>query len=1203
MRKRFKNNFKKSVVFLLSTLIVFGSMPIQAMFADPAVEVELEAEETELLDDAFVFEAANEIDEIEVDFDTIEEDVTDGFDVPVFDVESGEIASFMDFSDTEIIVTIDENFNVMTEPDMWTYITDQLILWFSEHAIINPDLLTINVPDGWVYQILDFEGRPIVRLIPSFEGTIVVDIDEDWNVSISPDNIGITVRVDRENEYIAVFVPPGTNRENIELNLPDGWEYIFCDDDIGRISVLPPVVNDIEVTITVDCEMNISVSGDVGYSVSRRPDLVNGTLVLENSVVVLDGPLNGSNVNVVLPNGASMSLDFSDEFFVGGEWVISGSRTVTNGIQVHIIAPQNLDDYCDLIDVAVTVDCYLNVTVEGTEDYDVTIGAEITIILPPETNTYSLEMNIPSGWDYDVFNAGQWGGVIVTVIPAEEDEYCEFDVNPTRPIIATVDCEGVFVFENDPFGIVASPGMIYNPFTSERYRQFRFQFTLSPVPRGDAELQREIAEALENIVWNLPGDMVVHDQRPLWWQISENDDYYIPRLTVMFTGQSHCPQVIINIDCSFNVLVEFEGEPVRYRINYPVVLNLATELIQIDFDLPLLSSTEITFNVLDDRIGDLVIPRDVRIFSISITPSEWGVDQIVRVSMDFRVLYIPCEEELNDLHVDIEVDCDFNISFNGREVAYTVDHVFAGSSLERLRIVLEDPEAVILRGNITVNLPEQWEYITGFILTPTGPTSTSNGFSLGITITWPYGEENVCNIEEELVVIDVDCYLNFEVEGADVALYGIYSRGGESQGNILWMNLANLEIYDLEFILVNVPSDEWEVDIDWVEDGDHRFVRVIVVRPVNGGAYCEFEARISVNCEFEVDIQIEGYGLFDQSINYVDNRIVIEIPIHDPNNLVVSLPGSDWEVEIIHRETWWWGFGNLETAQIVISIPEDGGVYCENDMINQIGRGERAEISIDCDLNINFNSEYNVHFEVRNVTDPSPDRPWMDITLNIQAHNRIAPSDLYFTLPEGSEILVFSDTDNSLIGNRTMHIIIRIPEICEFNEPPIQDQYITIDVDCDRNVTVTGTEEYDTQNTGYDSEGDIYITLPAEVDRETLVVNTPGDSWEYRLVEEEDGRLTVIVTPNEGDEYCEMDDDDLDNEGGQGDGDNDGDLDDDGDDDLDNDDNLDNDESTDEEEEENNNLPQTGVIETSVAVAGVAIAGAGTIVAYAKKKK
>ena len=81
------------------------------------------------------------------------------------------------------------------------------------------------------------------------------------------------------------------------------------------------------------------------------------------------------------------------------------------------------------------------------------------------------------------------------------------------------------------------------------------------------------------------------------------------------------------------------------------------------------------------------------------------------------------------------------------------------------------------------------------------------------------------------------------------------------------------------------------------------------------------------------------------------------------------------------------------------------------------------------------------------------------------------------------------------------------------------------------------------------------------------------------------------------------DDQDLNNDDGQGDGGNNGDLDDDGDDDLDNDDNLDNDETTDEEEEELNNLPQTGVVATSVALAGVALAGAGTIIAYTKKKR
>jgi len=91
-------------------------------------------------------------------------------------------------------------------------------------------------------------------------------------------------------------------------------------------------------------------------------------------------------------------------------------------------------------------------------------------------------------------------------------------------------------------------------------------------------------------------------------------------------------------------------------------------------------------------------------------------------------------------------------------------------------------------------------------------------------------------------------------------------------------------------------------------------------------------------------------------------------------------------------------------------------------------------------------------------------------------------------------------------------------------EPPETD--ITINVDYDENVDVIMPRCVDNEDEDFECNDDddryiigdddrmnIVVTFPPGTDEDSITVNLPDDSWSYRIVEDEDGNVVVVITP------------------------------------------------------------------------------------------
>ena len=183
-----------------------------------------------------------------------------------------------------------------------------------------------------------------------------------------------------------------------------------------------------------------------------------------------------------------------------------------------------------------------------------------------------------------------------------------------------------------------------------------------------------------------------------------------------------------------------------------------------------------------------------------------------------------------------------------------------------------------------------------------------------------------------------------------------------------------------------------------------------------------------------------------------------------------------------------------------------------DDFINQL---PGAEITVDCDRNVTVDGAED--YDVEN------DGPNTEGDIVITLPEGTFPDNVVVTLPGSDWEYVITEDP----GTGEVIVTITPGEICGDEE----EEQIVIDVDCDRNVTVDGADEYDVENDGPNTEGEITITFPEGTNPDDIVVNLPGTDWDYDITENPEGEVVVIVTPGD---LCDEDDDDSGNNGGPG---------------------------------------------------------------------
>jgi len=181
-----------------------------------------------------------------------EVDFTQDFTVTVEAAPVGEV---------EIEVSVDEDGNVTVAvdgEDDYDYAVEdgKLLITLSPGA----DDIDVTLPPGWAY-VVEGEGDDVLVIITpprGFElieenGEIVVreiqtPVEEiEINVNLAPDG-KITIAVEGEDNYdydvadgnLVIALPPGTDKDNIEVSLPLGWTYVVEVEGNGVLVIITP---------------------------------------------------------------------------------------------------------------------------------------------------------------------------------------------------------------------------------------------------------------------------------------------------------------------------------------------------------------------------------------------------------------------------------------------------------------------------------------------------------------------------------------------------------------------------------------------------------------------------------------------------------------------------------------------------------------------------------------------------------------------------------------------------------------------------------------------------------------------------------------------------------------------------------------------------------------------------------------------------
>ena len=271
---------------------------------------------------------------------------------------------------------------------------------------------------------------------------------------------------------------------------------------------------------------------------------------------------------------------------------------------------------------------------------------------------------------------------------------------------------------------------------------------------------------------------------------------------------------------------------------------------------------------------------------------------------------------------------------------------------------------------------------------------------------------------------------------------------------------------------------ETGVSVVWCED-DEVYIAKVILMP----------REIIITVTPDGDTSVGGALNDDYDINDdgPENIVITFPPETNENNIKVDLPNDNWNLEITR---------DPDTNEVVVTItPPPTTGHIPDDII------------------INVNIDRNTKVTASGTT------------YRVDGDGATDTGNIYVTFPPGTNIdditvNLPTDEEGVLIPGWSYEIIIDVKtgEVIAIISPPIiappPPSCIIIDVDDDRNVTVTGPYDLyydiDDDETG---TGNIYITFPPGTDKGDITVNLPGGNWNYGIYAGENGYVTVTITP------------------------------------------------------------------------------------------
>ena len=900
---------------------------------------------------------------------------------------------------------------------------------------------------------------------PGYTGNVVGSTTTEWD--------------DEAGEYVVVS-------RSVTVTLTPNPEELFCLD-------IEIVVDCDEVTITVDGE-EIDHENDERFTVGRDE---NGEVTID-----IDGA-NPDNVTVTAPPGWDYDVDEDDGM-------------VTVAVTPH---PDSL--YCDPI--VIDIDC------EGLDDMEVSIdgvvtppGAAgerpyfvseapdgtITITFPgievegedeepsiwfPSVDRGEITVDAPPGWTYVTSQPNpDTGNVTVTITP--DGIYCD-------DIEIAVECDRDVTVEID--GDETAPGATGQP-----------PYYVNDGPGGTIVITFpgiEIeGEEGEDSTWTVSVDrdrIDVTELPPGWtYVISQPDSEGNIRVTIT-PGGIYCDPILIEVDCEGHRVFGVPADAPPYPITggpdtWTSSTNPVTGVITITFPrinvgteadpewVARVDADEITFDpqipgwtheVNEETNGDVVVTIMPLPGSLYCDPIVIDVDcegvSFIEID-DERIEGEDLEDDDNPFVIDGDVDSEITVTFPGISVGEGADQRYYPS-------VDED--------EIDLNLPPGW----------TSEIEEGENGDVVVTIT-PGG------IYCEPIVIEVDCdrevtvQIDAEDEEDRVPVpdeYFTYDNDGTGDITVTFPGTEDGEpSVDVDEIEVVLPPG-WTYDVG---DPDEETGDVIVtITP--GGIYCD-PILIVVDCE-----GYEVYGVHETGNYPIASGPDTWESETDPDTGVITItfPGVDGEPNVDADEIdfdlipgWTASTPEVDEATgdvTVVLTPDEDSLYCEPISIN-----------VDC-------------YEVTAVVDSGGNdvlgwEPERELDEEGYETGRII-----VTIPGVGEDLVEIGT-----GPGGWTIVERDTDedgLVTIILEPGYDIYcsdIFIDADCD-GITITVDEEEvdldtDDRFVVREEDGDIIIEIPgADEDRVAIGNLLPG--WESDI-DEEDGTVTVTLTPDQDSLYC-----------------------------------------------------------------------------------
>jgi len=304
-------------------------------------------------------------------------------------------------------------------------------------------------------------ARPVMGSLPTADtlinitrrnSTITIDVDEDGDVDVDVPPIweeiwdGDTYDVgDDDDGNITVTFPPGTDPDDIEVNLPcdDDWDYSIdvCDETGDVIVTIYPPRHEIFVqkTSNVSTANTTVFAGEyIVYTIFVRNDgsvaannlVIQDTLSANTTFVESSHGTHTSGVvsHTILSLAPDASFTMTVRVRVNdsarpGDAIVN--NVVISGPGIDPLDPPGDNDRVYVGNIVIDVESDRSTSVAGAPDDDYTITGDgpndignIYVSFPEDTNHGDIEVNLPNNeWSYRIIDCSETDRVVVIITP------------------------------------------------------------------------------------------------------------------------------------------------------------------------------------------------------------------------------------------------------------------------------------------------------------------------------------------------------------------------------------------------------------------------------------------------------------------------------------------------------------------------------------------------------------------------------------------------------------------------------------------------------------------------------------------------------------------------------------------------------------------------------------------------------------------